>query len=172
MVLGYSDFPEDVLNTMSEHTGFLGSAFRALLTNAQPRLGSGPVAEATHTMGKLNDFAGLSRTPERKFRRFTLQYPVRLKIHSADLVAEFEAISRNISICGVLLESSAMIPQHTPVSFVVTVEGGKVHRPIRFVGEGKVVRVGPAAAQRFAIAVECARPISQINTHPLRATGT
>src|ERR1700688_3826554 len=112
-------------------------------------------------MGKLNDVAGLSRTPERKFRRFTLQFPARLKIHSADLVAEFEAISRNISICGVLLESSAMIPQHTPVSFVVTVEGGKA-RPIRFVGEGKVVRVDPASAQRFAIAVECAQPICQI----------
>jgi len=122
-------------------------------------------------MGKLDKVTMLSQSPARKFRRFILQFPARLKVHSADMIAEFEAISKNISICGVLLESSALIPRHTPVSFVVTVEGEKV-RPIRFVGEGKVVRVAPAAAQRFAIAVECARPISQFNEHRLRATGS
>jgi hypothetical protein len=86
-------------------------------------------------------------------------------------MVEFEATSRNISICGLLLETSSMIPQHTPVSFIVTVEGTKVGRPIQFVGEGKVVRVEPKPAQEvFGIAVECTRPISQIDTQ-LAPTG-
>jgi PilZ domain len=108
---------------------------------------------------------------ERRHRRFLLQYPVRLKVQSADLMVEFEATSRNISIGGLLLETSSMIPQHTAVSFVVTAEGSELSRPIQFVGEGKVVRVDPTAAEdAFAIAVECRRPITQIDHHS-EATG-
>jgi PilZ domain len=114
-------------------------------------------------MGKRNHIAQSSPPQERKYRRFSLQYPVRLRVQSADLIAEFEAMSRNISICGVLLESSSLIPQYTPVSFVVTVEASELGHPIRFVGEGEVVRVEPKAAKKgFAIAVECMRPITQI----------
>jgi hypothetical protein len=123
-------------------------------------------------MEKPNHVARSSPLPQRKYRRFSLHYPVRVKVHSADLVVEFEAMSRNISIGGLLLETSCMIPQHTPVSFVVTAEGRELGRPIRFVGEGKVVRVDPKAAEEvFAVAVECARPISQID-YCLGATGT
>jgi hypothetical protein len=123
-------------------------------------------------MGKLDDVAQSSSPQERKYRRFRLQYPVRVKVHSAALIAEFEAVSRDISICGLLLETSSMIPQHTPVSFIVTVEGSELGRPIQLVGEGKVVRVDPKAAEEvFAIAVECARPITQID-HYLEATGS
>jgi hypothetical protein len=114
-------------------------------------------------MEKLNQVARSVPPAERKHRRFSLRYPVRLTAHSADLTTEFEAITRNISICGVLLESSSLIPQHTPVSFVVTAEGLELGRPIQFVGEGRVVRVCPKGADAvFAIAVECPRPIAQI----------
>jgi len=113
-----------------------------------------------------------SPVPERKHRRFSLQYPVRLKVHSADLVVEFGGVSRNISIGGLLLETCFPIPQHTPVSFIVTVDGSDLGRPIHFVGEGRVVRVDPKAAEDvFAIAVECARPITQID-HYLAPTGS
>jgi hypothetical protein len=123
-------------------------------------------------MGKLNNFARFSPLPERKYRRFKLQYPVRLKIHDADLMVEFEAVSKNISICGLLLETSSPIPQHTAVSFVVTVEGWEVGRPIQFVGEGTVVRVDSKTEQEaFAIAVECTHPITQID-HYLEAAGS
>jgi len=123
-------------------------------------------------MEKPNHVARSSPLSDRKYRRFSLHYPVRVKVHSADRVVEFEAISRNISIGGLLFETSSMIPQHTPVSFVVTAEGRDLGHPIRFVGEGKVVRVDPkAAAEVFAIAVECARPITQIDHH-LGATGS
>jgi hypothetical protein len=55
---------------------------------------------------------------------------------------------------------------------IVTVRSAQVVRPIQFVGEGKVVRVDPQAAQEvFAIAVECARPITRID-HYLEATGS
>jgi PilZ domain len=125
-----------------------------------------------HTMGQVKNVARSSPLQERKYRRFSLQYPVRLKVHDADLIVEFAAMSRNISICGLLLETCAMIPQDTSVSFTVTVESCQLGRPIRFVGEGKVVRVAPkAAAEGFAIAVECERPITQID-HYLGATGS
>jgi hypothetical protein len=122
-------------------------------------------------MGELNDVARSSPLQERKYRRFQLQYPVRLKVRDADLMVEFEAVSKNISVCGLLVETYSMIPQHTPVSFVVTVDARELGRPIQFVGEGKVVRVDPKAKQElFAIAVECQRPITQIN-HYLEAAG-
>jgi hypothetical protein len=123
-------------------------------------------------MDKLRQLTQSSSPPARKYRRFALRYPVRLKVQAADLMVEFEAVSRNISICGLLLETPAMIPQHTPVSFVVTVEGSRLGRPIQFVGEGKVVRVDAKATKEiFAIAVECVRPITQID-HYLGATGS
>lgn len=123
-------------------------------------------------MGKVNDIARPSPPPERRYRRFKLQYPVRLKVHDSDLMVEFEAVSKDISICGLLLETYSMIPQHTPVSFIVTVEGCELGRPIQFVGEGKVVRVDPKKEREvFAIAVECARPIIQIDRY-LEATGS
>jgi len=87
-------------------------------------------------------------------------------------MVEFEATSRNISICGLLLETSSLIPRHTPVSFIVTVPGAEIGHPIQFAGEGNVVRVDPkAAAEAYAIAVECARPITQIDYY-LEATGS
>jgi len=121
-------------------------------------------------MEKSNDVA--QSLQERRYRRFSLQYPVRVKSQSADLMVEFEAVSRNISICGLLLETSSMIPQYTPVSFIVTVEASSLGRPIQFMGEGKVVRVDPKAAEEvFAIAVECKRPITQIDAD-LAPTGS
>jgi hypothetical protein len=106
---------------------------------------------------------------ERRYRRFTLQYPVRVKVQSTDSIIEFEAVSRNISIGGLLLETSSLIPQHCAVSFILTVEGTQVVHPIQFAGEGNVVRVDPKESA-FAIAVECRQPITQIDNY-LAATG-
>jgi hypothetical protein len=123
-------------------------------------------------MEKLHYVARSSPLQERKHRRFSLQYPVRLKVHSSDCMVELDAVSRNISIGGLLLETSSLIPQHTPVSFVVTVQSAQVVRPIHFAGEGKVVRVDAEAAEEvFAIAVECERPITRTD-EPLAPTGS
>jgi hypothetical protein len=123
-------------------------------------------------MEEINQVAQSATSQERKYRRFSLQYPVHLKVHSADLMVEFEGVSRNISIGGLLLETSFPIPRHAPVSFIITVEGAEVGRPIQFMGEGTVVRVDPKAAEElFGIAVECARPITQID-HYFAPTGS
>ena len=113
------------------------------------------------------DHVARSPAHERRHRRFSLQYPVRLKAHSGDRIVQVEAMSRNISVRGVLLETSLMIPQDTPVSFTLTVEPSELGRPIQFVGVGKVVRVDPKSTEDgFAIAVECPRPIIQSRLGP------
>jgi hypothetical protein len=118
-------------------------------------------------MEEINHVAQSVSSQERKYRRFSLRYPVHLKVHSADLMVEFEAISRNISVCGLLLEASSLIPQHTPVSFTVTVKHNQLGRPIQFVGEGRVVRVVPETEEDiFSVAVECQRPITQLDAYP------
>jgi hypothetical protein len=82
-------------------------------------------------------------------------------------MVEFEAVSRNISICGLLLEASTLIARHTPVSFTVTVNHNELGRRIQFVGEGRVVRVDPKTEEDvFAIAVACQRPIAQVDAYP------
>jgi hypothetical protein len=109
---------------------------------------------------------------ERRHRRFNLQCPVRVKVHSAGSMVEFQAVTSNISMSGLLLETSSPIPQHTAVSFIVTVRSAQAVRPLQFAGEGKVVRVDPKAPEpKFSIAVECDRPISQINAD-LAPTGS
>jgi hypothetical protein len=113
-------------------------------------------------MEDLDHIARSSPAQKRKHRRFSLQYPVRLKAHSGARIIQVEAISRNISVRGLLLETSLMIPQHTPVSFTLTVEPSELGHPIQFVGVGKVVRIDPKSAEDgFAIAVECPQPIIQ-----------
>jgi hypothetical protein len=113
-------------------------------------------------MENLDHVARPSSAQKRKHRRFSLQYPVRLKAHSGDRVVQVDAMSRNISIRGLLMETSLMIPQNTPVSFILTVEPSELGCPIQFMGVGKVVRVDPKAAEDgFAIAIECPQRIIQ-----------
>jgi len=114
-------------------------------------------------MGKLIDVARSPHPHLRKYRRFSLCYPIRVKFHFGDSVSELQAVSKNVSIGGFLLETASPIPQHCPVSFIMTLHGGPVIRPIQVVGEGEVVRVEPhGPGARFAIAVKCKRPISQM----------
>lgn len=106
------------------------------------------------------------RPNERKYRRYTLKYPVHLKFGSGSLVSELDAVSVNVSVGGMLLETAAMIPQRTPLTFLMTLDGGQILRPIQLVGEGQVVRVeNIGAPSRFAIAVQCKKPIAEIETY-------
>lgn len=90
-------------------------------------------------MVKLNPIARLPYPRERKFRRFSLRYPVHVEFHSGNSVLELDAVSNNVSIGGMLLETASLIPPHSLVSFVMTVQGGPVLRPIQLKGEGEVV---------------------------------
>jgi PilZ domain len=127
-------------------------------------------------MNKPSPTTPLSQTPARKHRRFLLQHPVRMTVHFADSAVEIEGVSRNVSIGGLLMESSRRVPPHAAVSFVMTVRGKHALRPMQFKGEGKVVRVDPSVDTKkekaaFAIAVECQRPITQLDDY-LGATGS
>ena len=109
---------------------------------------------------------GMGNRRERKYRRFRLECPIRLKFRAANRATEVETISRNLSIGGLLVNSAAMIPEHTPVTFIISVLGEQAVRPICLAGEGKIVRVEHSQVDAtFAIAVECKTPIMQLEEH-------
>jgi len=113
-------------------------------------------------MAKLKDSSQPAYRKERKYRRFPLCYPVQVKFHDGDSVGELQAVSKNVSLGGLLLESASAIAEHCPVSFILHVQGGGVAHPAPLVGEGEVVRVEPSrSGAGFAIAVKCKRSISQ-----------
>lgn len=114
-------------------------------------------------MGAETQMASAVHQPERRHRRFSLRYPVYVKFHSGASPAELQAFSKNVSIGGLLLESPAAIPQDCLVTFILRVDGQHTSRPIQLGGEGKVVRVENSSSDgKFAIAVECYRPISEL----------
>ena len=116
--------------------------------------------------GNSGDISNPSDRHERKYPRFKLRYPVHGKFYSGEAVSEFDAVSRNISIGGLLLETASEIPPHSSVTFTMTMEGGSIVRPIHLAGEGEVVRVelsGPSSC--FAIALACKDPIAQIENY-------
>lgn len=103
---------------------------------------------------------------ERRYRRFDLRFPVSLSYPWDGVVREMKTISKNVSVGGLLVTANDQVPLHTPVSLTMNVVGPRFRRPVRLSGEGEVVRVeslGPGAG--FAIAVECKRPIEEIEDH-------
>ena len=108
-------------------------------------------------MGKINHPALPPDSPEqRKHRRFSVSYPVHVKFHLEDSVSELQAVTKDVSIGGLLLETRSPIPQRCPVDFIMTLHGGTVTRPIRVTGEGEVVRIEPhGLGAGFAIAIKC-----------------
>ena len=112
-------------------------------------------------MGKPNDIARAPDRPEqRKYRRFSLSYPVHVKFHLEKSVFELQAVTKDVSIGGLLLDAASPIPQHCPVDFIITIHGGLVTRPIQLIGQGEVVRVEPHGLRAgFAIAIKCKREI-------------
>jgi PilZ domain len=100
---------------------------------------------------------------ERKFRRFDLKSPIVVHFPSKGVRAKVEAVTKNISLGGVLLESNELIPEHSPVVFTITIQEGRIRRPIKFVSAGKVVRVERTAKRnQFAIGIACNQPITQL----------
>jgi len=105
--------------------------------------------------------------PERRFYRFVLECPVSLKYHAEPSAIEVQGIIQNVSIGGFLLKSAAMIPQHTTVTFIISLKGKVATRPIYLTGEGEIVRVEKRQDDAtFAIAVECSQPITQLEAYP------
>src|ERR1700742_2002317 len=92
----------------------------------------------------------------RKYRRFSLEFPVRIKVHAGPLNSEVEAVSKNVSVGGLLVRSAQSIPQNSLVTFVLSVHGEQAVRPVHLVGEGEIVRVeNETADATFSLAVKC-----------------
>lgn len=117
-------------------------------------------------MGNRGNMTNPPDRPERRYPRFKLRYPVHGKFYSGTVVSEFDAVSRNVSIGGLLLETTSEIPRDSPVSFTMNIGGGRVVHPIRLAGEGEVVRVKPfGPGSWFEVGVACKRPIAQIENY-------
>ena len=80
---------------------------------------------------------------KRKQARFSLRYRVHLKFYSEGRDEEFDGITINLGIGGLLLESPSPIQEHCGVDFSIIAEGGLVIWPLAFAGKGKVVRIDP-----------------------------
>ena len=117
-------------------------------------------------MDKLDHVGRQSHPQERRYRRFTLRYPVEVKVDLGNTISELRAVSNNISVGGVLLQADSTIPQHCNVSFTVTVREHHIVGPTQIRGEGEVVRVEPhRSGAGFAIAVRCKRPIPKLSDY-------
>src|SRR5579863_4147741 len=102
---------------------------------------------------------------ERRHRRFDLQCSVKLSFPSAGVIRRLDGISKNVSLGGVLVKAGDQIPPRTRVSVAMDVKGLSSRRPLHFLGEGEVVRVERLEAEAgFSIAIECQRPIAQIES--------
>ena len=117
-------------------------------------------------MGKIRDVARPPDLERRKYRRFSLRYPVLVEFPAGSAIREVQTKSRNVSIGGLLLESAFALPKSQPLSFTLTVHGGSIVSPIKFFGEGKVVRVEPhGSGAGFTVALECTHPIGQMEDY-------
>jgi PilZ domain len=112
-------------------------------------------------LGKINDPPPPTESRvQRKHRRFPVSYPVHVKWLLEGSACEVHAVTKNVSVGGLLLDVALAIPQYCPVEFTMMLHGGHVTRPIPIMGEGHVVRVepyGPGAG--FAVAIKCKREI-------------
>ena len=117
-------------------------------------------------MDEIHDVTSPPDSERRKYRRFFLRCPVLVEFSSGDTIRKVQTISKDVSIGGLLLESPSVLPESQPLSFTLTVDGGAIVRPIKFFGEGKVVRMesrGPGVG--FTVAVECSHPITQMEDY-------
>lgn len=117
-------------------------------------------------MGKIHDVARPPDLQRRKYRRFCLRYPVLVEFSSGGAIREVQTVSKDVSVGGLLLESPSALRESQPLSFTLTVDGDSMVRPIKFFGEGEVVRVEPHCPRAgFTVAVECTHPISEMEDY-------
>lgn len=91
---------------------------------------------------------------------------MRLKFETESRVAEIDAVSKNLSVGGLLVRSALPVPQDTSVTFVLSVHGSQSLRPIHLVGEGQIVRLEPGEADgTFVMAVKCSVPVTQLEEY-------
>lgn len=95
---------------------------------------------------------------QRKHMRFVMRYPVHLTFGGHGALHQLDALSENISVGGILLETALPVPQKSGVEFVMTIQRSQKNRPIRLKGSGQVVRVEHHPSREgFRVAIQCAR---------------
>src|SRR4051812_38220293 len=77
----------------------------------------------------------------RKHRRFHLQFPVSLNFSVGDVAREYEGMSKNVSLGGLLVKTAQALPLRARVKLTMELEGRKSGRVIRLCVDGEVVRV-------------------------------
>ena len=89
----------------------------------------------------------------RRDPRYPLHLPVAVRLSDRELHTQ----SENISLHGILLSSTVLIPEGSTVQLAVTV--GNTSNPDFFLtGYGKVVRVRLKDPRDFSVAIECEQP--------------
>ena len=91
-------------------------------------------------MRMLTNSSELSVQQRRGHPRFSLLHPVHVLFQSGTSSYELDALSNNISIGGILLETRAPIPQNCELQFFMTVQKSMSSR-IQLEGSGRAVRV-------------------------------
>ena len=103
---------------------------------------------------------------ERRFQRFNLQCRVDLRFGACTDPKQLTATTKNVSVGGFLLIAGTAIPVDTPVTFVMTVRGNSLVRPVHLSGTGQIIRLQPdKSGASFSIAVECITPIVQMELY-------
>ena len=96
----------------------------------------------------------------RTYRRFDLEFPVRMRFQSGATRLEIEGVSKNLSVGGLLFRSTLAIPERTAVSFMICLHASDAVRPVHLMGEGEVVRVAGGEHEGvFLVAVRCNEPV-------------
>jgi hypothetical protein len=102
----------------------------------------------------------------RSYRRFRLEFPVRLKFRNGSSTTEIDTVSKDLSVGGLLVRSTQPIPEHTLVSFVLSVHGSQSLRPVYLVGDGEVVRVETTTVDvPFVLAIRCDAPVTELEEY-------
>jgi hypothetical protein len=116
--------------------------------------------ERINTQQRSSDLRG------RNHRRFRLEFPVRLRFKRGSITAEIEAVSKNLSVSGLLVRSLLSVPEHTAVTFVLSVHGSQSLRPVHLRGEGEIVRVESVEPEgTFIMAVKCDAPVAELEEY-------
>jgi len=90
---------------------------------------------------------------------------VQLTFYSGGVRSDIDAVSRNVSVWGLLLETSSVVPRGSEVSFIMTIPSYKATPPIELAGAGNVVRVEEPSDAGIRVAVECKNPITQLENY-------
>lgn len=116
--------------------------------------------EKSKTLQELTVWRG------RTYRRFRLEFPVRLRFCDGSSTTEIDTVSKDLSLGGLLVRSTLAIPEHTMVSFVLSVHGNQSLRPVYLIGDGEIVRVEAAPVDvAFALAIRCNAPVTELKEY-------